>query len=129
MDSEETRLVDRAGCSAQQLAWIMGKPFPDDGYFHMLRQLQQSRGKSYGPYTPGSRALGMVWAGLLSNHYKKELPPIPPHLVELMMAALKLCRAARPTKHCQDNYDDAFVYTCMANRDALEAALEEMEKP
>lgn len=66
-----------------------------------------NRNKKYGPFTPMHRNLGLIWTGIIQNHFNIELPtPLPAYLVLLMLAASKINRAA--LKKIVDE-DDSFV--------------------
>ena len=88
--------------------------FPQEGYFQQLVELQHEKEQIYGSHLLGGDSLGKMWAGILSNHYETKLPPLPAHIVHLMMVGLKICRAAINGPAVGDNYDDAIVYMAMA---------------
>lgn len=78
-------------------------------------QLIKERGRVYGDALLGHTNIGMAWTAILQQHYGIALPNIiPPEIVALMMASLKIHRATRVFH--QDNYDDAFVYLGFANK-------------
>lgn len=74
----------------------------------------KDRSKNYGDHISGHGNLGLLWTGMIQNHYKIKLShSIPSYLVDLMMVASKICRAAiNPTK--EDHYIDGRVYLTMA---------------
>jgi len=78
-------------------------------------QIHAERGARYGEGTQAHTNLGLIWTGILQNHFLMTLPaPIPADVVLLMMAANKLNRAACPTPLHGDNYDDGVIYVEMA---------------
>ena len=73
----------------------------------------QQRGTVYGEPHHSHRNIGLAWTGLIQQHFGITLPaPLPPHLVELMMASFKLQRSAR-VFHA-DNYIDLRAYAKFA---------------
>lgn len=68
----------------------------------------------------GHGQLGRTWSALLSEHFQEQVEPLPAHLVELMLAALKLHRASRPMKRSDDDYVDAINYINFAAQDSKE---------
>ena len=78
------------------------------------QRVREQRGQLYGDPTPQHRDIGIIWTGILQSYYREhdlELPePIPSHVVCLMMAALKIERAALPFKFSEDDYVDAKNY-------------------
>lgn len=68
-----------------------------------------NRSKEYGDATFSNTALGHIWAGLLSAYYRVELPPIPPHVCQLMMAVSKAQRIAQGGS-VADSYADLMNY-------------------
>ena len=90
-------------------------------------RLVKERGKSYGPPLPSLRNIGRAWQALLSSHYRLNLPEPPPYVVSLMILAMKNVRAAQPTPHHQDNYDDGFNYLKFAEESSDPKKYELME--
>lgn len=80
--------------------------------------LEAERQAEHGPSQDGHRRLGRGWAALLSEWLQKDIPDLPPHVVELMCVELKVHRAARPFLRNQDDYDDAAAYLAFAERDS-----------
>lgn len=82
-----------------------------------VAEIRNEREGRYGSPHVNQITVGMVWHGILSNHYQTtDLPPIPGHIVALMMAGLKLNRAAFPSAFAtQDSYDDGIGYLQIAN--------------
>ena len=74
------------------------------------------REKVYGDPRASHEAIAMGWASLLQPWAKQiaRLEPVPPHVVALMMASLKIHRS-RHVFH-EDNYDDAHVYLGFAEK-------------
>ena len=74
----------------------------------------QQRQSVYGSPEVMQEQLAAHWTALLRAHYQDshpDLPPIPPHLVGLMMACLKLHRCAVPyDKKDADSYVDLHNY-------------------
>ena len=69
----------------------------------------QERGKIYGEPHHSHRNIGLAWTGLIQQHYGITLDhPMPDWLVELMLAAFKIHRAARV--HHPDNFLDCRAY-------------------
>jgi hypothetical protein len=72
--------------------------------FDSCIRIRKERAKECGDDPiPGMRALGMVWAGLISDHTKFRIDPLPPNVVSLMLAGLKLSRACRGNEFKDDN--------------------------
>lgn len=72
------------------------------------RVVDDRRG-TYGDPNIMHAAIGKAWAGVLSVHLMTDVPPIPPHIVAMMMASMKINRASGKAIH-HDNYLDAAVY-------------------
>jgi hypothetical protein len=71
----------------------------------------RNRTKARGDFRKNLKITGLIWAGLLEAHYGLQLErPIPPHIVGLMLTAMKLQRASTPFRHDPDNYVDAEAY-------------------
>lgn len=79
-------------------------PQPDDRTALLLAE----RYPAYGDPREFAARLGAVWGALLG------IGPIEPRRVDLMMAALKVCREWHA--HGQDNVDDAVAYLTLAGR-------------
>ena len=78
------------------------------------------RGKVYGDPALSHHNIGLSWTGLLQQHYGFKLDhPLPDWLVELMLVAFKVHRAAR-VFHA-DNYVDARAYLKFAEEDQKKA--------
>ena len=86
-------------------------------------RLIKEREVCYGSREIGIHALGRMFDGILTSFYRFRLEPLPDHVVDLMMVAIKIARAAQGTEHYQDNYVDAENYL----RFAFEASLRERE--
>lgn len=82
------------------------------------RRTFKTRQERYGTFIQAHKNLGLLWTGLLQNHFRIKLPgPIPSHVVLLMMTASKLNRAvAEELLPDEDNYVDAKIYTAMAQK-------------
>ena len=61
------------------------------------------RNEQYGNYVDNWERLGELWGTLL------EIEPIPPHMVGVMLSAIKLSRIVSNPNH-MDNYIDAVAY-------------------
>lgn len=78
-----------------------------------LQALSDQRAEIYGDPELSHDAIGLMWTGLIQQHYEKKLDhPIPAFLVAEMMVAMKTCRSVRVFH--QDNYDDRKVYMSFA---------------
>ncbi len=79
-----------------------------------LEQLKADRQKVYGPALQNHAGIAQMWACLLQPHAERiaRMEPLPPHVVALMMVALKLNRM-RIEFH-KDNYDDLTNYLSFA---------------
>ena len=82
----------------------------------MAMALEKQRAKTHGDMITGARRTGRVWGALLSEHLGFEVPDIPPHMVNLMFAAAKLNRAARPRRLVLDDYIDGINYVTFSWR-------------
>lgn len=76
--------------------------------------IQASRQEVYGDPLENHRGIAQAWAGLLQPHAERiaQGKPIPPWVVALLLASLKINRMRRVFK--QDNFDDAEVYLSFA---------------
>ena len=95
----------------------VGGQVMSDRAIDKVKATKEERGKDYeGKLGPkhGAKQLGRMWAALLSESMLVEVPDIPPHIVLLMMAQLKVSRAARPYSFKQDNYIDGIAYFDLA---------------
>lgn len=69
----------------------------------------------YGDPMDSHANIGLVWTAILQQHYGIKLPEaIPPHIVALMMAGMKVQRSTRAFH--KDNYDDLSVYAKFAEQ-------------
>jgi len=81
------------------------------------KKIFEERGSLYGEGTEAHTNLGLIWTGLIQNHYRIKLPyPLPPDLVLLMFVGSKANRAACHTTLLDDNYDDGKIYMEMARK-------------
>ena len=77
----------------------------------------ETRQARYGTFIQAHANLGLLWTGLIQNHFRIKLPAsLPSHLVLLMMVASKLNRAVAEKGLLVDeeNYDDGKIYLEMA---------------
>ena len=82
------------------------------------KKIRASRASRYGDHVAGHRNLGLLWTGILQNHYGIRLAhPLPAHLVETLMACNKLNRIAVDPKG-RDHYADGRIYITMAEEAA-----------
>lgn len=88
-----------------------------------VRAILEDRGRDYGPVRFGAEQTGRVWAAIISEQLQTEIPDIPPHVVLLMMAAMKINRAVRPFRQKQDNYTDGIAYVQLAEDAFLEEGI------
>lgn len=80
-----------------------------------LDKIRKAREAAYGSFPENMDALGKMWTGILEHHYRIKLShQIPVHILALMHAQIKICRAANPSPHLADNYDDCLNYVRMA---------------
>lgn len=92
------------------------------------KKIREDRGRSYGSFEAGLKALAQVWGAMLARYYgstptPRPLGDLPPHLVALMHAAEKILRASYgPEDFNPDHYLDARNYLDFA------ATLHSMEK-
>lgn len=81
--------------------------------------IREARQAIHGDPRDNGRNTGMQWAALINEYFRLELPPLPPHLVFLMMVEFKIGRAARPwPKPDNDDYKDALNYLAFAEENA-----------
>jgi hypothetical protein len=66
--------------------------------------LHDSRQETYGSFWENHRRIGVMWGEMLQLE-----EPIPPDMVAVMMAIVKLSRIANDSTHT-DNYIDAVAY-------------------
>ena len=80
-----------------------------------LKELREHREAVYGDAAGNHANTGMLWTAILQYHYRTTLPhPIPAHIVCLLLAAMKVERAAAPFQAHPDNIDDGINYLKMA---------------
>ena len=96
-------------------------------------KVQAERAKQYGDATFGHGNLGLIWTGLIQNHYGVKFDhPIPASLVLVLMAAAKANRAALPAPVQPDDYADGRIYFSLAEeariREDLTVIVKELEK-
>lgn len=76
--------------------------------------IRQDRESVYGHPFVSPTSLGMIWSGILNQWLNSNtLPPIPPEIVQLMMAGCKLGRLSRTPEHA-DSKVDLTVYLNLA---------------
>lgn len=77
-----------------------------------LDEIKAQRQKVYGDPFTNHRGIAMAWAALLQPYWQqiRDMEPLPPHQVALMMGSLKLLRMRMPDVFHADNYDDLAVY-------------------
>jgi len=79
-----------------------------------VRAVRKQRQEVYGDFYNGHTNLGRIWGAMLSNHFGSRIEDLPPDLVTVMMAALKVSRISLPFGRLHhDNYVDAQAYICM----------------
>ena len=81
-----------------------------DKIIKKISKIRKERGTQYGGIELSHESIGLVWQGVLQSYYQKPIPPIPPHVVALMMAGLKTSRAATPLGYQEDDYLDFMNY-------------------
>jgi hypothetical protein len=75
-----------------------------------VRATQEDRQEAYGDIDISGRDTGLIWTAILQTHYGITLPhPIPTHVVQLMMAGLKVVRCALPNT-VEDSWLDLVTY-------------------
>lgn len=82
------------------------------------KRIEAERGNFYGPIGWNHTNIGVMWQGvLMSADWDPSKGPIPADVVCLMMAALKISRAANPhAPVLHDNYIDGQNYLDFAER-------------
>jgi len=72
--------------------------------------IRKDRGKVYGDPLVNHWGIAHMWVPLLMPHWEaiKSGRPVPPWVVSLLLAALKLDRMR--FRFQEDNYDDAMIY-------------------
>lgn len=73
-------------------------------------EILRDRGAKYGPNPFNQATIGRAWSAILMSWLQKELPDVPPHVVALMMAELKIQRWATPFEYSEDNLSDGQNY-------------------
>jgi len=75
------------------------------------QKIRQSRSKVYGDNVHRNhRLVGEAWHAVLCRAFDRDIPPIPPHVVCLMLAINKVMRAAKPGTFQRDDFIDGRVY-------------------
>ena len=78
-------------------------------------RVRSNRAQKYGPATFAHRNLGLIWTGILQNHFGCSLPhPIPPDVVLLMLGGNKINRAVLESSGRPDDYLDLRIYAQLA---------------
>lgn len=81
-----------------------------------LKAIQEERTNQYGDADFGHGNLGLIWTGLLQNHFGFTFPsPIPAHVVLEMMAAAK-CNRAVLEGYREDDFLDGINYLLLAEQ-------------
>jgi hypothetical protein len=93
------------------------------------QKILEARTQMHGSWRLAHRNVGLIWAGILSDHFGKPIPPIPAHVCALMMTAFKVGRAVRPYKYSADHYDDARNYLDFAQAMAPKGRKREKRPP
>lgn len=78
------------------------------------RLVYGERAATYGHPKGDFKAIGRTWAALLEQHLGTEIPDIPPEVVGIMMASLKLCRLAATPSHRDSQVDGIGYLLCAA---------------
>ena len=89
-----------------------------DELANVAKAIESQRHAVHGSFTMGHTLLGRTWAALLSEHLQVEVQDLPPHVVELLLTALKLHRASRPFRRSEDDYLDGLNYLRFAAQDS-----------
>ena len=80
-----------------------------------VKAIREERAKKYGDATFGHANLGLMWTGLLQNHYGITLKhPLPSEMVLVMMAMGKANRVAVEKKYDVDHFEDGMNYFQLA---------------
>ena len=75
------------------------------------RKIQKDRANRYGDSKIQHGNLGLIWTGILRQAGYVIEPPIPSHIVLLMMVGSKVSRASFEKKlRDTENYDDGKIY-------------------
>jgi len=76
------------------------------------KEVREQRGAVYGDPSNMQKLVASHWTAILRSHWPDlEIPEIPPYLVGLMMACLKIHRIAAPfRKKDNDSYVDLHNY-------------------
>lgn len=82
------------------------------------KAVKEGRESIHGNFSDGHTRLGRTWAALLSEYLQTDVADLPPHIVELMLVALKLHRACRPFGRNEDDYVDGLNYLGFAAHDS-----------
>lgn len=76
--------------------------------------IRKQKDAEYGDPAISLKGIGLMWTGILMVHWRRtDLDDIPPHIVALMMAAMKDARIAFPRiseKPLDDARTDNYVY-------------------
>lgn len=80
----------------------------------VIKKVTRQRGKIYGRPEDSHRNIGLVWSGMIAQHFDIVLKPLPAYLVAQMFVAFKMVRATRVYR--KDNYIDALAYLQFAEK-------------
>lgn len=81
-----------------------------------MKAIEKNRNDTYGGIYHSHASYGRIWAGLLSQHFERVVPAIPPHVVAGMLASMKLARDVVPRSYNPDNNVDGQNYTSFMPR-------------
>jgi hypothetical protein len=92
-----------------------------------LDAIIRDRQRVYGDTYSNHANAGLLFRGILQHHFGINIPEIPPHVVALLVASLKLLRASSPGGEVhQDNYDDGINYLRIARQCAERGLVDRM---
>lgn len=82
-------------------------------------ELRRQRNALYGDPQRSMENLGLLWTGILQDHFQIRLPHmIPSYITSAMMAAFKLGRSVRPfQKNTTEDYTDLRNYLDFSQED------------
>lgn len=78
-------------------------------------QVREQRGGRYGPIFHSHHTIGLAIQSVLESWLGIKIPTIPPRIIALILAAMKLSRMARPFQYDKDDHTDLSNYVDFAD--------------
>ncbi len=76
-------------------------------------ETRKDRGETYGCFVRNHSTIARTWQAMLEQHWQMDLPDLPPEMVALMMATVKINRLCKTLGH-EDSTHDGKIYLQLA---------------